>query len=122
MPGGRRARKPASRANALSSSSARIRSRPFLARLELGIAIGLAIRFASEHDEAEIETKPLSKVDLSFLTLPFLWPFFRTVKDRYEDTADVVKDRVNEGVDRLRKVDVDDYVKPLKKKVRSWTR
>ncbi len=60
-------------------------------------------------------------MDLSALTLPFLWPFFKTVRRRYEDSADVVKDRVSDGVDRIRNVDVDSYVKPLRKKWRSWT-
>ena len=94
-----------------------------LGALALGLAIGLAIRYSSEtgrREKEEVKT-PLGAVDLSFLTLPFLWPFFRTVKSRYEDTADVVKDRMSEGVDRLKKVDVDDYVKPLRKKWRSWT-
>jgi len=94
-----------------------------LGALAIGIAIGLAYRYSTEHEEKQIEAKtPLGNVDLSFLTLPFLWPFFKTVKNRYEDTADVVKDRVGEGVDRLRKVDVDEYVKPLRKQWRSWTR
>ncbi|HEY0370132.1 MAG TPA: hypothetical protein VGC85_11085 [Chthoniobacterales bacterium] len=93
-----------------------------LGALTIGIAIGLAIRFASEEDEPEIETKALGNVDLSFLTMPFLWPFFKTAKSRAEDAAEVVKDRVSEGVDRLKKVDVDDYVKPLRKKMRKWTR
>ncbi len=87
--------------------------------LAVGLAIGLAIRYSSE-DEPVVKAKPLSNVDLSFLTMPFLWPFFRQVKDRYEDTAEVVKDRVTEGVGRLKEVDVDEYVKPLRKKVRSW--
>lgn len=93
--------------------------------LTIGLAIGLAIRYASEREE-EVEVKPLGNVDLSVLSLPFLWPFFRSAKSRYEDTAEVVKDRVSEGIDRLKKVDVDDYVKPLRKNVRkqwrSWTR
>ncbi|MFL6530716.1 MAG: hypothetical protein ACJ8KX_09625 [Chthoniobacterales bacterium] len=69
-----------------------------------------------------MEVKPLGNVDLSVLTLPFLWPFFRSAKSRYQDTAEVVKDRVGDGIDRLKKVDVDDYVKPLRKKMRKWTR
>jgi hypothetical protein len=91
--------------------------------LAIGLAIGLAYRYSTEHKEKEIEAKtPLGNVDLSFLTMPFLWPFFKTVKHRYADTADVVKDRVSDSVDRLKKVDVDDYVKPLRKQWRSWTR
>jgi hypothetical protein len=90
--------------------------------LALGLAIGLAIRYSSESAEREVEVKsPLGNVDLSVLTLPFLWPFFKSARRYYEDSADVVKGGVREGVDRLKKVDVDDYVKPLRKKWRSWT-
>jgi hypothetical protein len=90
--------------------------------LALGLAIGLAIRYSSEASQREVEAKtPLGNVDLSVLTLPFLWPFFKTVRRQYEDSAEVMKDRVNEGVNRLKKVDVDEYVKPLRKKWRSWT-
>ncbi len=86
--------------------------------LAVGLAIGLAIRYSSESSEREREVKsPFGDVNLGVLSLPFLWPFFKTVRRRYEDSAEVVKD----GVDRLREVDVDRYVKPLRKKWRSWT-
>ncbi len=89
-----------------------------LGALALGLAIGLAIRYASSPDEREVEAKtPLGNVDLSMLTLPFLWPFFKTMRRKYEDSAEAVKD----NVDRLKKVDVDRYVKPLRKKWRAWT-
>jgi hypothetical protein len=55
-------------------------------------------------------------VDLSVLSLPFLWPLFKSMRRKYEDSADVVKG----GVDRLKKVNVDRYVKPLRKKWKSW--
>lgn len=85
--------------------------------LVLGLAIGLAIRYASESEEKEVEVKsPLGNVDLSVLTLPFLWPFFKSVRRRAEEAADYAKD----GVGRLKKVDVDEYVKPLRKKWKSW--
>jgi ElaB/YqjD/DUF883 family membrane-anchored ribosome-binding protein len=85
--------------------------------LALGVAIGLAIRYASSSADKEAEAKsPLANVDLSVLSLPFLWPLFKSMRRRYEDSADVVKD----GVDRLKKVDVDRYVKPLRKKWKSW--
>ena len=85
--------------------------------LALGVAIGLAIRYASSSAEKEVEAKsPLGNVDLSVLSLPFLWPLFKSMRRKYEDSADVVKD----GVDRLKKVDVDRYVKPLRKKWKSW--
>lgn len=85
--------------------------------LAVGLAIGLAIRYSSETSEPEREVKsPFGDINLGVLSLPFLWPFFKSVQRRYEDSADVVKD----GVDRLKGVDVDRYVKPLRKKWRSW--
>ena len=88
-----------------------------LGALAIGVAIGLAIRFSSHSAEKEVESKmPLANVDLSILSLPFLWPFFKSLRRRYEDSAEAVKD----GVDRLKKVDVDRYVKPLRKKWRAW--
>jgi hypothetical protein len=89
-----------------------------LGALAIGLAIGLAIRYSSETVEPKREAKtPLGNVDLGMLSLPFLWPFFKSMKRKYADSADVVMD----GVDRLKKVDVDRYVKPLRKKWRSWT-
>src|SRR5256714_5860360 len=88
-----------------------------LGALALGVAIGLAIRYSSSSAEKEVEAKsPLGNVDLGLLSLPFLWPFFKSLRRKYEDSAEVVKD----GVDRLKKVDVDRYVKPLRKKWRAW--
>ncbi len=91
--------------------------------LAIGLAIGLAIRYSSEAKAREAEVKsPFGDVNLGMLSLPFLWPFFKQVRRRYEDSADVVKDGVREGVDRLKGVDVESYVKPLRKKWRSWTK
>ena len=88
-----------------------------LGALAIGVAIGLAIRYSSHSAEKEVETKsPLANVDLSILSLPFLWPFFKSLRRKYEDSTEAVKD----GVDRLKQVDVDRYVKPLRKKWRSW--
>ncbi|MEY2562449.1 MAG: hypothetical protein QOH88_642 [Verrucomicrobiota bacterium] len=85
--------------------------------LAIGVAIGLAIRYSSSSAEKEVEAKsPLANVDLSVLSLPFLWPFFKSMRRKYEDSAEAVK----EGVDRLKKVDVDSYVKPLRKKWKAW--
>jgi len=83
-----------------------------LGALALGVAIGLAIRYSSSSAEKEVE----ANVDLGMLSLPFLWPLFKTVRRKYEDSADAVKD----GVERLKKVDVDRYVKPLRKKWKAW--
>src|SRR5207247_4665313 len=57
-----------------------------LSALGLGIAIGLAIRFASASErKAEIEVKsPLEKLNWSILSLPFLWPLFKLARKKYE--------------------------------------
>lgn len=89
-----------------------------LGALAVGLAIGLAIRYASTSAERETEVKsPIGELNLGVLSLPFLWPFFKSVRRKYEDSAEVVK----EGVDRLKGVDVHRYVKPLRKKWRAWT-
>jgi hypothetical protein len=91
-----------------------------LGALGLGIAVGLAIRYATE-PKTEVEVKsPLGNVDWSwsFLSLPFLWPFFKSAKKKYETSAEAVKD----GVKRLKKIDIDDYAKPIRKRWKAWTR
>jgi ElaB/YqjD/DUF883 family membrane-anchored ribosome-binding protein len=86
--------------------------------LVVGVAIGLAIRYASSSAEKETEVKsPLGDLNLGALSLPFLWPFFKTVKRRYEDSAEAVKG----GLDRVKDIDVDKYVKPLRKRWSAWT-
>lgn len=91
-----------------------------LGALGLGIAIGLAIRFASTSEErAKVEAKsPLSDLDWSVLSLPFLWPLFKSAREKYERSADAMKD----GVKRLKKIDVDRYAKPIRKRWKAWTR
>jgi hypothetical protein len=90
-----------------------------LGALVVGLAIGLAIRYASREEEKEIEVKtPLGNISWSFLSLPFLWPFFKSVKEKYEDSAEAVKD----GVDRVRNIDVRRYTKPIRKRWKSWSR
>lgn len=88
-----------------------------LGALVVGLAIGLAIRYASSSEEKEVEVKsPLGNVNWSTMSLPFLWPFFKTMKRKYEDSAEAVK----EGVDRMKDIDVNRYVKPLRKRWKSW--
>src|SRR6185295_7766240 len=84
-----------------------------LGALGLGLAIGWALRHATADEEKEVEVKsPIGDLNWSFLSLPFLWPFFRSVKDRYETSADSVKD----GVSRLKKnIDIGSYTKPIRK-------
>src|SRR6266700_2142469 len=65
-----------------------------LGALGIGIAIGLAIRFASTSEQkAEVEVKsPLGDLNWSVLSLPFLWPLFKSAREKYERSADTVAD------------------------------
>ena len=86
--------------------------------LALGLAVGWALRYATAEDEKEVEIEsPLGRVNWSFLSLPFLWPFLKSVREKYEDSAETVKD----GVDRLREIDVKRYTKPIRKRWKTWT-
>ena len=92
--------------------------------LGLGIAIGLAIRYAAPSErkhEIEIQS-PWGKLDWSVLSLPFLWPLFRSAKKQYEKSADAVADAMKDGAKRLKKMDVERYAKPIRKRWRTWTR
>lgn len=87
-----------------------------LGALGLGLAIGWALRHATASEEKEVEVKtPLGNVDLSFLSLPFLWPFFRSIRERAESSAESVKD----GVSKL-KGDIQPYTKPIQKRWKAW--
>jgi hypothetical protein len=89
-----------------------------LGALAAGLAIGLAIRYASRSGGKEVETKtPLGRINWSMLTLPFLWPMLREMKGKLEDSADAVR----EGVGRVKNIDVDRYTKPIRKRWKSWT-
>jgi ElaB/YqjD/DUF883 family membrane-anchored ribosome-binding protein len=95
-----------------------------LGALGLGIAIGLAIRYASATErKTEIEVKsPLGNLNWSVLSLPFLWPLFKSAREKYEKSADTVADAMKDGVKRLKKIDVDRYAKPIRKRWKAWTR
>jgi len=84
-----------------------------LGALATGVVIGLAIHFASRPEEKEIKT-PLGRVNWSFLSLPFLWPALRTVKERFEDSTDAVTESV-------KGIDLDRYTRPIRKRWKSWT-
>jgi ElaB/YqjD/DUF883 family membrane-anchored ribosome-binding protein len=85
--------------------------------LTVGLAIGWALRYATARDEKEFEAEsPLGKLNWSVLSLPFLWPLLKSVKEKYEDSAEVVKD----GVGRLKEIDVDRYTKPIRKRWKTW--
>jgi len=89
-----------------------------LGALVTGLAIGLAIRYASSSDEKEVEVKtPLGRINWSLLSLPFLWPLFREMKEKLEDSAEAVKDSVG----RAKDIDLDRYTKPIRKRWKSWT-
>ena len=86
-----------------------------LGALAAGLAIGLAIRYASRPDEKEAKIKtPLDRINWSVLTLPFLWPLFRGMKESLEGSTDSIR----EGV---KNIDVDRYTKPIRKRWKSWT-
>jgi hypothetical protein len=86
-----------------------------LGALVAGLAIGLAIRYASRSDEKEVEVKtPIGHINWGMLSLPFLWPLVRGMKDRLEDSTDSIR----EGV---KNIDLDRYTKPIRKRWKSWT-
>lgn len=80
--------------------------------LATGVAIGLALRYATRSEEKEIKT-PIGRLNWSALSLPFLWPLFRSVKDKLEESTDAVSDGVK-GIDFER------YTKPFRKRWKSW--
>jgi len=90
----------------------------------VGLAIGLAIRYASGSErKAQVSPKsPWEKLDWSVLSLPFLWPFFKSLRKQYGRSADAVADAMRGGVKRLKKIDVERYAKPVRKRWKAWTR
>jgi ElaB/YqjD/DUF883 family membrane-anchored ribosome-binding protein len=90
--------------------------------LLVGVAIGWALRYAVAEDEEEIAVPArLGRLGLGSLSMPFLWPFLKSVKEKYEDSAETVKEGLERGVDRLRDIDVKRYAKPLRKRWKDWT-
>ena len=81
-------------------------------RLATGLAIGLAIRYASQAEEKG--KTPIERINWSVLSLPFLWPLFRGVKEKIEESAETVSDGV-------RGIDLGRYTKPIRKRWKSWT-
>jgi hypothetical protein len=80
--------------------------------LAAGVAIGLAIRYASRPEEKVINT-PVGRINWSALSLPFIWPLFRSMKEKIEESTDAVTDGVK-GIEFGR------YTKPLRKRWKSW--
>ena len=92
-----------------------------LGALGLGIAVGLAIRYIAPNErkrEIEIES-PWGRFNWSILSLPFLLPLFKSARKRYEKSAEC---GAEDGVKRLKKMDVERYAKPIRKRWRAWTR
>jgi len=86
--------------------------------LAIGLTIGLAIRYASRSGEKEVEVKtPLGRFDWSMLSLPFLWPLFRGMKEKFEESTGAVRC----GVERVKNIDLNRYTKPIRKRWKSWT-
>src|ERR1700730_12460604 len=86
-----------------------------LGALAAGLAIGLAIRYAASSEETEVEAKtPLGRINWSVLSLPFLWPLVRGMKERLEDSTDSIRDGVNN-------IHLDRYTKRILKHWQSWT-
>jgi hypothetical protein len=65
---------------------------------------------------------PLANVNWSVLTLPFLWPLFKSAREKYESSTEAVADAMKDSVKRLKKIDVDRYAKPIRKRWKAWTR
>jgi len=88
-----------------------------LGALVLGLAIGLAIRYSSRQEEPTLSVKrALKEVDWSTIMPAFLPSVISNVKKGYQGSAEAVKS----GLDRVKEVDVDEYVKPLRKRWKSW--
>lgn len=87
-----------------------------LGALGLGIAIGLAIRYAApgERKREIVLESPWGKFNWSVLSLPFLWPLFKSAREKSEDV-------MRNGVKRFKKMDVERYAKPIRKRWRAWT-
>ena len=87
-----------------------------LGALGIGIAIGLAIRYAapSERKREIVLESPWGKFNWSVLSLPFLWPLFKSAREKSEDV-------MRNGVKRFKKMDVERYAKPIRRRWRAWS-
>src|SRR2546430_2390842 len=89
--------------NARAQTEIFVRENPvpiIVSALALGIIAGWALRHATMRDEKQIEVKsPLGDFNWSFLSLPVLWPFLKSMKHKYADSAETLKERVRDGVE-----------------------
>ena len=84
-----------------------------LGALALGLAIGLAIRYSSRPEEPSVSLKrALKEFDWNSIAPTFLPALVKSVRRGYADSAGAVK----EQFERVKDVDLDDYVKPLRKR------
>ena len=84
-----------------------------LGALALGLAIGLAIRYSSRPEEPSVSLKrALRELDWSSISPAFLPGLMKSMKRGYAGSAEAVKG----GIERVKDVDVEDYVKPLRKR------
>jgi hypothetical protein len=110
--------------NALQRTENFVRENPLpliVTALLFGLAAGWALR-QTTREEKRVEAKtPLGDFSWSFLTLPFLWPFVKSVREKAGESVEAIGDTVRDGARRMRKIDIDDYTKPLRKRWRNWT-
>jgi ElaB/YqjD/DUF883 family membrane-anchored ribosome-binding protein len=85
-----------------------------LGALALGLAIGLAIRYSSRPEPEPSVTlkRALREFDWSSIAPAFLPALMKNVKRGYADSAEAVKEKIG----RVKDIDVDDYVTPLRKR------
>lgn len=111
--------------SALARTETFVRQNPvpiIIGALVFGVVAGWALR-QTTREEKIVQTKtPLGDISWSFLSLPFLWPFFKSVREKAGESVEAISDSMRDGAKRLRKIDMDDYAKPLRKRWRHWTR
>ncbi len=84
-----------------------------LGALIVGLAVGFAIRYAYNEERRQADAKTaLGWINSSLASLPSVRPFLKSVKEKYEDSTDAVRDRVG----RLKKIDIGDYIEPIRKR------
>lgn len=83
-----------------------------LGALAIGLAVGLAIRYASSEEKEETKM-PLANWNWSLVTLPFLWPLFKSARERFEETTDALTGRNRSKIDIV--------TKPIRKRWKAWT-
>jgi hypothetical protein len=112
VPGTRRQKESSSGADGFSS---RIRSRRCSApSRRAGDWLGDSLLLG---EEPQLTLKrALRAIDWSTISPAFLPGLMRSVKRGYADSAQAVKG----GLERVKEVDVDDYVKPLRKRWTKW--